>query len=144
MLSREVFHRVGWLSVLGVVLGAGNVLVVLEGVSRVVVVDGRDWGVLVVMFWSVELLFGGVDEWVHLCSGPEDVEVWDIEDLEAGHHGLCVAAWGCVVDEADDFLLCFDEWLEVSFLGIAGAPDGNVADEMGKDVGVVELLHGFE
>ncbi len=81
---------------------------------------------------------------MHLCSSSEDVEVRDIEDLEAGHDGSGVAARGYVADEADNLLLCFDEWLEVSFLGIAGAPDGNVADEMGKDVGVVELLHGFE
>jgi hypothetical protein len=69
------------------------------------------------------------------------IEVWDIEDLEAGHDGSGMAAWGYVADEADDFLLCLDEWLEVFFFGVA---DGNVAYEMGVDVTVVLLFHGFE
>ena len=43
-----------------------------------------------------------------------------------------------------DFLLCFDECLEVGFFRVAGAPDGYVADEMGVDVAVVLLFHGFE
>ena len=81
---------------------------------------------------------------MHFCGGSEDVEVWDIEDLESGHDGSGVGAWGYVADEADDFLLCLDEWLEVGFFGVAGAPDGNVAYEMGVDVAVVLLFHGFE
>ena len=94
-----------------------------------------------VVFWAVELLFG-VDEWVHFCAYSEDVEVGDVEDMELGHDGLGVTAGWCIADEADYFLLCFDEWLKVGFAGIVRSPDGDVADEVGVDVGVVELCHG--
>ena len=96
-----------------------------------------------VMFWAVQL-FLGVDERLHLCAYSECVEVSDVEDLELGHDGLGVAARGYSADEADDSFLGFDEWLEVSFLGVSGAPDGYVADEMGVDQGVVQGCHGRE
>ena len=57
---------------------------------------------------------------MHFCGGSEDVEVWDIEDLESDYDGFGVAAWGYVADEADDLLLCLDEWLEMGLLGVAG------------------------
>jgi hypothetical protein len=85
----------------------------------------------------------GVDERVHFCGGSEDVEVWDIEDLESGHDGSGMAAWGYVADEVGDFLLCLDEWLEVFSFGVARAPDGNVAYEVGVDVAVVLLFLWF-
>ena len=49
-----------------------------------VVVDLIGPYVVVVVFWSVEL-FRGVDVWVHLCTYPEDVEVYDVEDVEFRH-----------------------------------------------------------
>ena len=55
-----------------------------------------------------------------------------------------MAARGYSADEADDSFLGFDEWLEVSFLGVSGAPDGYVADEVGVDQGVVQGCHGRE
>ena len=54
-----------------------------------------------------------------------------------------MCSWGASVDESDDFLLHFDQWLDVGCLGVGSSPDGDVADEVGVDVGVVELLHGL-
>ena len=76
-----------------------------------------------VVFWTVEGLVGGVDERMHFCTHSEGVEVGDAEDLELGHDGFGVGAGGDSADEADDALLCFDQWLEVGFPGIAGPPD---------------------
>ena len=47
-----------------------------------------------------------------------------------------------VGDESDDFLLHFEERLEVGFVVVARSPYGDAADEVGVDVGVVKFLHG--
>ena len=65
---------------------------------------------------------------MHLCTYSEGVEVGDVEDVELGHDGLGVGAGGGFADEADDALLCFDQWLEVGFSGIARTPDGDIED----------------
>jgi hypothetical protein len=56
---------------------------------------------------------------MHLCAHAVDVEASDIEDLELGHDGLGVSAGADSADKANDALLCFDQWLEVGFAGIA-------------------------
>ena len=79
-----------------------------------------------------------------ISAHSEDVEVGDVEDLKLRHDGVGVGAGGDVADEADDALLCFDQWLEVGFSGIAGSPDGDVADEVGVDEGAIEICHSGE
>ena len=49
---------------------------------------------------------------------------------------VCVRG-GFVCYESDDLLLCSDEWLEVGALGVGGAPDGDVSDEVWVDLAVV-------
>ena len=95
------------------------------------------------MFRAVEWL-AGVDEGVHFYTHSVDVEVGDVEDLELGHDGLGVGAGADVANESDEALLCFDQWLEVGFAGVVGAPDGDVADEVGADEGAIELGHDGE
>ena len=46
-----------------------------------------------VMLWALEGLLG-IDEWVHLCTYSERVEVGDVEDLQLGHDGFGVVAGG--------------------------------------------------
>jgi hypothetical protein len=81
---------------------------------------------------------------VHFYTHSVDVEVGDVEDLELGHDGFGVSARADFADESDQALLCFDQWLEIGFAGVTGAPDADVSDKMGEDVGVVELNHGVE
>jgi hypothetical protein len=81
---------------------------------------------------------------VHFCTHSEDIEVGDVEDLELCHDGFGVAAGWYSADKADDSLLGFDEWLEVGFVRVAGSPDGDVADEVRVDEGIIELCHGFQ
>ena len=49
-----------------------------------------------------------------------------------------------VGDESDDFLLHFEERLEVGFVVVVRSPYGDAADEVGVDVGVVKFLHGCD
>ena len=42
-----------------------------------------------------------------------------------------------VCDDADDFLLGSDKWLDVRFLCVSCAPDGDVSDEVWVYVGEV-------
>ena len=46
---------------------------------------------------------------------------------------------GFVVDQSDDLLLHSNKWLDVSFLLVVCAPDGDGSDEVGISVGVVEI-----
>lgn len=55
-----------------------------------------------------------------------------------------MCAGGKVLDEPDGSLLRFDEWLDVGFTGVVCSPDADITDEVGVDVAVVELGHGFE
>ena len=110
-------------------------------VSGVVVMDLRGEDVVVVVFWSVECGFR-VYVWVYFQAYSEDVQVGDIEDLVFRHQWFCVCSWWESGDKPDDFLLHFDEWLDVGCLGVGGSPNGDVGDWV--DVGVVELYHGLD
>ena len=52
-----------------------------------------------------------------------------------------MCSWWFVFDHSDDFLLCSYQWLDVLFLGVVCAPDGNGTNEVRVGVGVVELCH---
>ena len=52
-----------------------------------------------------------------------------------------MGSWWFVFDHSNDFLLGSYQWLDVFFFGVVCAPDGNRADEVRVDVGVVELFH---
>ena len=77
----------------------GGELVVLVCEPCGVFVDCGGLGVVVIVFWSVQL-FLGVDEWVHFYTHSEDAEFF--------HDGFGVCSGWYVLDESDDFLLCFD------------------------------------
>ena len=91
-----------------------------------------------VVFRAVERL-AGVDQWVHFYTHSVDVEAGDVEYLKLGHDGFGVRAGGDIADEADEVLLCCDQWLEVGFAGDVRPPDADIANEMWEGVGVVEL-----
>ena len=82
-----------------------------------------------VVFWSVGLAIG-VDEWVHFCACSKCVEVGDFKDFEFCHEGSGVCSGWFVCDDADDFLLGSDKWLDVRFLCVSCAPDGDISDEV--------------
>ena len=85
-------------------------------------------------------------EGVGFCTGSEDIEVSDVEDFEFCHYGFCVCFWACIFDESDDLLLGSDERLNVCFLGVSSAPNGDVSNEVGvhkSEVLVSEYL-GWE
>ena len=84
-----------------------------------------------------------VDVGVHFCTDPEGVEVGDVEDLEFIQERSAVGSGWLILDESNDFLLHFDEGLNVLFTRVVCPPDGYVEDEVWVDVHIVELLHGF-
>ena len=77
--------------------------------------------------------------WVHLQAGCERIKVDDIEKFHFGKERFGVGSRGFVVDQSDDLLLHSNKWLDVSFLLVVCAPDGDGSDEVGISVGVVEI-----
>ena len=94
------------------------------------------------MLWSVEL-FAWVHKRVELHADSVGVEVLDVQDFELCHEWFGVGPWREVLDEAYYTLLCSDQWSEVGAIGVVCAPDGDLANEVGEHLAVVELSHGL-
>ena len=62
------------------------------------------------------------------------------ENLDFCHERLGVCSRWLVFDDSNDFLLGSDEWLDVCFLIVGCAPDGDVSDEVWVYVGEVQVL----
>ena len=62
------------------------------------------------------------------CCCSVCVQVEDVEKFELSHDGFCVCLGWKVLDESDDLFVDDVQWLDVCFLGVGCAPDGDVAD----------------
>ena len=87
-----------------------DVVLSLLGVSGWVFVDVADWGVVVVVLWSVELAVL-VDERMHFRTYSESVEAVDVQDIELFHEWSGVCSKGNVFDESYDLFLDSDWWM---------------------------------
>ena len=100
---------------------------------------GYLWSCEVLRYWWWWVgLFGCCAGWM---KGDLRAYAQDVEACEAVEsvflHDCAVCSWWFVCYESDDLLLCSDEWLKVGVLGVGGAPDGDVSDEVWVDLAVV-------
>ena len=84
-----------------------------------------------------------VDKWVYSHTYTLDIYIIDIQKIVLGHQWFRMCLWRAIHYNSDYFLLHFQEWLEIVFVLLGRAPDGDGVDQMGEDEGVVELDHRF-
>ena len=78
---------------------------------------------------------------MYFKADSECVEVVEVENFEFCHDWFGVCSWWVVFEEPHDFLLGFDEWLDVGFPRVVRAPNGDIANEVRVDHAVVEAAH---